>query len=196
MQTPTRWILVAALATPSLLLLAAASGAAPDGKKLFTEKGCVACHAVDAPSVGPGPELTQVGYQRDAAWLRTWLADPQKVKPGTQMPKLPLKPDEADAIIAYLLAARRPIPAADSTSGEKLFSDYQCNACHRVHGKGGKPQFPDLAQESKDHDAAFLERWLQNPSAVKPGTFMARFPLTASQRHALVEYITSINIRK
>ncbi len=193
---PRRLAAAVVIVTLSCSHVPARAGGAPDGKKLFGEKGCMACHMVGAPSQGPGPELTQVAYQRSAAWLRTWLADPQKVKPGTQMPKLPLTTKEADALIEYLLAAKRPIPAADSTNGEKLFADYQCSACHRVHGKGGKPQFPDLAQEPKDHDATFLDRWLQNPSAVKPGTFMATFPLTTAQRHALVAYIVSLNSKK
>jgi len=183
---------VACVTLLAVLLLAADAGAL-DGKKLFTDKGCIACHTVGAPSPGVGPELTQIAYQRDDAWLRAWLADPAKVKPGTIMPKLPLKPDEIDGLIAYLLAAKRPIPAADSASGDKLFADYGCNTCHRIHGKGGKPQFPDLGDEAKLHDAAWLDRWLQNPSAVKKGTFMARFPLTPTQRAALVGYIVSLS---
>jgi nitric oxide reductase subunit C len=165
-----------------------------DGKKLFTEKACIACHSVGGPSNGPGPELTQVGYQRDAVWLHAWLTDPQKIKKGTIMPKPAWKsPQEMDAVVDYLLSAKRPIPAADSSDGAKLFADYECSACHSIHKKGGKPQFPDLATEAKVHDAAWLDRWLQNPSAVKPGTFMATFPLTPTQRKALVQYIGSLD---
>jgi nitric oxide reductase subunit C len=185
------------LALAVSLVFASSSQAAPaDGKKVFATKGCIACHSVGGPSVGPGPELTQVAYQRDAAWLTAWLADPQKVKPGTVMPKLPLTPEESEAVIAYLLSAKRAIPAADSTNGEKLFADYTCNSCHRIHGKGGKPQFPDLGDEAKTRDAAWLERWLENPAAVKKGTFMATFPLTPSQRHALVTYVLSLATKK
>jgi len=165
-----------------------------DGKKLFVDKGCFACHSVNGPSAGPGPELTQVAYQRNAEWLRAWLTDPKKIKKDTVMPKLPWKSQaEQDALIDYLLSARRPIPAADSTDGQKLVADYMCTACHAIHHKGGKPQFPDLANEAKAHDAAFLDRWLQDPQAVKKGTFMATFPLTATQRHAIVAYLGTLN---
>jgi nitric oxide reductase subunit C len=177
-----------------LLVRAASVSGAVDGKKLFTEKACIACHSVGGPSNGPGPELTQVGYQRDAVWLHAWLTDPQKIKKGTIMPKPVWKsPQEMDAVVEYLLAAKRPIPAADSVDGAKLFADYECSACHSIHKKGGKPQFPDLAMEAKVHDAAWIDRWLQNPSAVKPGTFMATFPLTITQRKALVRYIESLD---
>ena len=184
----------AALALSGALLLQPISGAgAPDGKKLFTEKACIACHSVGGPSNGPGPELTQVAYHRDGAWLRAWLTDPQKIKKGTVMPKPVWKsPGELDAVVAYLQQSKRPIPAADSANGEKLFADFNCGACHAVRKKGGKPQFPDLAGEAKVHDAAWLNRWLQDPAAVKKGTFMAKFPLTPTQRKALVEYIASM----
>jgi nitric oxide reductase subunit C len=176
---------------------ALAGGDKPDGKKLFNDRGCVACHNIGGPSVGPGPELTQVAYQRDAAWLRAWISDPQKIKKDTIMPKTAFKsPDEVGILVDYLLSAKRPIPAADSADGQKLFADYTCSACHGIKKKGGKPQFPDLYDESKVHDAEWLERWLKNPQEVKKGTFMATFPLTTTQRHALVQYVLSLNKKK
>ena len=191
-----------AIATVAILLVSShvpsvAATAALDGKKLFNDKTCFACHSVGAKSLGPGPELTQVAYQRDATWLRAWLADPKKIKPDTIMPKIVWKSQaEMDAVIDYILSAKRPIPAADSTNGAKLMDDYTCTSCHAIHKKGGKPQFPDLAVEVKGHDAAFLDRWLQNPQAVKPGTFMATFPLTPTQRKAIVDYLVSLKVKK
>src|SRR5205823_45646 len=119
------------MATWGAPLTAADSGL--DGKKIFNQKACFACHSVGGPSAGPGPELTQIAYQRNVAWLRTWLADPQKIKKDTIMPKLPWQSQaEMDAVINYLLAAKRPIPAADSTNGQKLLADYTCTACHGI----------------------------------------------------------------
>jgi cytochrome c2 len=186
---------VAAYFTCAAVLLSAASllADAPEGKKLFGAKGCTACHNVGAPSNGPGPELTQIAYQRDRAWMRAWLTDPKKIKPDTVMPKPAWSSGaEIDDVIDYLFDSKRPIPAADSANGEKLIADYGCNTCHAIHKKGGKPQFPDLANEAKKHDAAFLDRWLKNPKSVQPSTFMATFPLTDTQRKALVDYILSL----
>jgi nitric oxide reductase subunit C len=194
MKSSTSFVPVACIALMVALLAPVLAGTpAPDGKKLFTQKGCFACHTVGKPSPGPGPELTQVAYQRDTTWLRAWLADPQKIKKGTIMPGTAWKSQaEMDAVIDYLLQAKRPIPAADSTDGAKLFADYECNACHAIHKKGGKQGFPDLGDEGKIRDAAWIEKWLKDPSAVKPGTFMARFPLTPTQRKALADYIVSL----
>ena len=197
MSFASRLIATGSLVASVVLVHAAGSAAPPDGKKLFTTKACVACHNVGAPSLGPGPELTQVAYQRDPTWLRAWLTDPQKIKKDTVMPKPNWGSQaEMDAVIDYLLKSKRPIPTADSANGEKLISDYGCNTCHAIRKKGGKPQFPDLAVEAKQHDAAFLDRWLKNPSAVKKGTFMATFPLTDTQRKALVQFIVTLANKK
>ena len=189
----------AALALALALALASRSGAvnAPlDGKKLFIDKGCFSCHGLGGPSPGPGPELTQVAYQRDAAWMRTWLANPPKVKKDTCMPKLPFKSQaEMDAVIGYLLGLKRGIPLADSTNGERLMADYLCTACHPVDKKGGKPQFPDLARPKEKRDAKWLDAWLLDPQKVKPGSFMATIPLTPTERRTLVNYLVAIQAK-
>ena len=58
-----------------------------------------------------GPDLTHFASRRSMAAgmlpmnranLRNWIADPQAVKPGTKMPKIPMKPRDVDAVVAYL----------------------------------------------------------------------------------------------
>ena len=34
--------------------------------------------------------------------IRRWVDDPQGVKPGTKMPKVPLAPNDLNAVTAYL----------------------------------------------------------------------------------------------
>lgn len=170
----------------------AASAPGGDGKALFTEKTCVTCHSVGGPSAGAGPELTQVALHRDHAWLVAWLTDPPSLKKDTDMPKLKWdSPAQMDAIIAYLVSAKKPIPAADSSDGTKLFADYKCGACHRLNGKGGKPQFPDLTALGRKREPAAIEKWIVDPQAAKKGTFMPAFKLAASEREALVKLLSA-----
>jgi nitric oxide reductase subunit C len=63
---------------------------------------CVACHAVGGKGGVVGPALDGIGARRDAAYLHKWIADPQAIKPGTAMPKLPLSATELDEIVTYL----------------------------------------------------------------------------------------------
>ena len=86
------------------------------GEKLFTAKGCVACHAlyaVNAPKGMVGPNLANVGARSYIAAgtlkntdenLSHWIRDPQGIKKGVLMPNLGVTPAEAQALVAFLRA--------------------------------------------------------------------------------------------
>ncbi len=98
---------------------AAPSGRAADGERVFVTSLCASCHAVRgaiaAPATVAGPDLTHVGSRRtlgagvltnDDASLRAWLADPQRYKPGSFMPRVPVSAADLDALVAYLRSLR------------------------------------------------------------------------------------------
>jgi len=83
------------------------------GREVFLSKQCAACHAVRGTSAKgtTGPDLTHVGSRRYIAAgllpttlgsLAAWIADPQTLKPGNNMPMVPLAPDELRAVAAYM----------------------------------------------------------------------------------------------
>jgi cytochrome c oxidase subunit 2 len=97
------------------------AAAAPDpryaeGEKLFTAKGCIACHslvAANAPKGMVGPNLANVGARSHIAAgtlentdenLAHWIRDPQGIKKGVLMPNLGVTEAEAQALVAYLRA--------------------------------------------------------------------------------------------
>ena len=47
---------------------------------------CANCHMIDGEGGASGPDLTRVGAQRDAKWLRDWITDPEAVDPLANMP--------------------------------------------------------------------------------------------------------------
>ncbi|TGK33241.1 cytochrome c [Leptospira gomenensis] len=67
---------------------------------------CTACHAVGGAGGNVGPALDAVGNKYDVAYLESWLKDPQKIKPGTAMPKLPLSDLEIKDLTKYLSQLR------------------------------------------------------------------------------------------
>ncbi|PJZ35909.1 nitric oxide reductase [Leptospira levettii] len=67
---------------------------------------CVACHAVGSKGGNVGPALDHVGSKFDVDYLNRWLIDPQVIKPGTNMPKLPLSDTERKDIVTYLSALK------------------------------------------------------------------------------------------
>jgi mono/diheme cytochrome c family protein len=70
------------------------------GRDLFTRWQCVKCHVVAGklPNQEPAnmaPDLANVPERLRPDWLTVWLADPQKVQPGTRMPTVfPKDPQE------------------------------------------------------------------------------------------------------
>jgi cytochrome c oxidase subunit II len=89
-----------------------------DGQKLFTTKGCIGCHslqAVNAPKGMVGPNLANVGARSYIAAgtlkntdenLARWIRDPQGIKKGVLMPNLGVSESEAQALVAFLRAHR------------------------------------------------------------------------------------------
>lgn len=83
----------------------AAASSAEYGRALFIAKGCKYCHVrAGISNMVPGPVIgpTLTDYEANPAFLRTWLRDPQAVRPKTQMPDLDLSDAEIEALIAFL----------------------------------------------------------------------------------------------
>jgi cytochrome c oxidase subunit 2 len=83
------------------------------GRDVFVAKACAGCHAVRGTSAAGnlGPDLTHVGGRQYIAAgilpttrgsLAAWVADPQTIKPGNNMPLVPLEPRELNALSAWL----------------------------------------------------------------------------------------------
>jgi cytochrome c oxidase subunit 2 len=98
---------------------AAPAGSDPlyaQGEKLFTAKGCIGCHslqAYEAPTGLVGPNLANVGARSyiAAGWLKNsdenlerWIRNAQAVKVGVLMPNLGVTADEARALRTFLRA--------------------------------------------------------------------------------------------
>jgi cytochrome c oxidase subunit 2 len=86
---------------------------AKHGEDLFAARGCALCHSIRGTSAGGqlGPDLTHIGNRTtiaagtlplSPATLGAWIADPQHIKPGNFMPKMPLESDELIAVLHYL----------------------------------------------------------------------------------------------
>jgi cytochrome c oxidase subunit 2 len=94
----------------------AASSDDPDaakGRQFITSHACAACHTVRGTSVAGtlGPDLTHVASRRYIAAgllpttrgsLAAWIADPQTIKPGNNMPMVPMSANDLTAVSAYL----------------------------------------------------------------------------------------------
>ncbi|MEA2723435.1 MAG: cytochrome c oxidase subunit [Gemmatimonadales bacterium] len=96
--------------------------AAPDslrraGETVFMTAGCALCHAIRGTSARSvaGPDLSHFASRSTIAagtlpntrgHLAGWIANPQAIKPGNLMPRIPLRPEELEAVVAYLSSLR------------------------------------------------------------------------------------------
>ncbi len=94
----------------------AASSDDPDlakGRQFVTSHACAACHTIRGTSAAGtlGPDLTHVGGRLTIAAgllpttrgsLAAWIVDPQTIKPGNNMPMVPMSADDVTSVSAYL----------------------------------------------------------------------------------------------
>ena len=64
---------------------------------------CAGCHALGGSGGNVGPALDGVASRYSEAELRSWLSDPQSVKPGTTMPNLALTEAQLDSLVPFLM---------------------------------------------------------------------------------------------
>jgi cytochrome c oxidase subunit 2 len=87
------------------------------GRDAFLAKPCAACHTIRGTAAAgtTGPDLTHIGSRRYIAAglfettrgsLAAWIADPQTLKPGNNMPDVPLTGDELRSISAYMASLK------------------------------------------------------------------------------------------
>jgi cytochrome c oxidase subunit 2 len=83
------------------------------GRQVFMERSCVMCHTVQGSGANAvfGPDLTHVASRQTLAsgvlpnnrqQMAAWVTQPQKVKPGTNMPATALSGEELEALLDYL----------------------------------------------------------------------------------------------
>jgi cytochrome c oxidase subunit 2 len=92
-------------------------GAVEQGRRVFETTACVNCHAVSGTAADGrfGPDLTHLMSRDTIASgaapntpenLRSWIQNPDSIKPGSLMPAMKLNDQDLDALIAYLETLR------------------------------------------------------------------------------------------
>ena len=115
-----------------------------NGRKLFHQVGCVACHPVwnenseEEPSTGL-LNLSHVTGKYDESKLSSFLFDPLKTRSSGRMPDLHLTKREANDLAAFLSNPAQGNPSdidefksdpQKVAQGKKYFKELKCAACH------------------------------------------------------------------
>jgi len=72
------------------------------GRQVYAEKQCSRCHMIGDEGAKVGPNLTRVGFTRDAEWLKRFLKDPKSVNPRSKMMAFEGTEQELGALAAFL----------------------------------------------------------------------------------------------
>jgi cytochrome c oxidase cbb3-type subunit 2 len=154
------------------------TSAADHGRVVYLAEGCIHCHsrylrtgspdeALWGPALEPdavlaetpvlignrrqGPDLTNIGARRSAAWLRIHFINPRSLAPDSVMPSYAhlFEDDRGDALIAYLKqsgientlpliktqSAWTPRGSSRGINAKALFQRH-CTTCHGPAGNG------------------------------------------------------------
>ncbi len=181
------------------------------GKDLWDHNNCMGCHTLLGEGAYYAPELTRVHSRRGEQFIRQMLRDPAAMYPGQRrMQQYDFSEQEIDDLVAFLrwvdgmdlngfppaptIAMAGSAPAPDATGARPRTFDQMCTACHAVGGRGGQVG-PALDGVADRLDAEYLNRWLRDPAAVKPGTLMPNLHLTEPQVAELVTYLSTLGTR-
>ncbi|MDO8520095.1 MAG: c-type cytochrome [Deltaproteobacteria bacterium] len=164
------------------------------GKQAFGALRCSYCHSIQGRGGIVGPDLTTIGAKRDREWLIGHFTDPEKVSPGSLMPKLNLLPDEIEALTAYMQTLGGEGPFTPQAA--PLFAE-NCAVCHKLDGDGGD-MGPDLTAAHSYRNKAYFYGYIDDPKKLNPSAEMPGFAesLTAAQIEDLARYLASSQRKK
>lgn len=134
--------LKSALPAPAEGPLYVLPGRAEEGRRLFVEKQCIACHSVLGEGGRAGPDLAERGVHRSltAFAAAMWNKAPAMMKAmearAIAVPEL--RAEEMADIVAYLHAVQYFAEPGDPRRGRELVANKGCLTCHTLSGQGGK----------------------------------------------------------
>lgn len=187
------------------------------GRELYFSSACYGCHTIAGLSDGRiGPELTLVGNRFTIIYIKEKIADPASKDDPSLMPLFALSPPEREALAIFLKSrngrnyrrgpleemeqvealrrkGQRVVPVNAGT-GEMLFQEKGCTACHLVNGKGGLIG-PELSVEGLQRDKEWIIGHLIDPRAYVPGSIMPAFHYSRSEAQALGAYLVTLKKR-
>lgn len=156
---------------------------AKGGQLLLGELNCTSCHQADDAHLAKksAPVLDNVGTRVKRGYLRKFLSDPHKTKPGTTMPDVLAGLPESEraanveALVHFLASTGTPKAGKPErkmvATGRDLYHKAGCTACHETRDAAGKIEkvLPTSVPIAKTkYTLGSLHAFLENPLAARP----------------------------
>jgi mono/diheme cytochrome c family protein len=175
------------------------------GRRLFVEKGCSSCHAVEGVPAQRdfGPDLSNLGSKTVSelffgnakiphtliSYVQAKVSDPLSVNPVARMPQFNLSQDDLDAITTAILSMTGPankteiaelaVPArqAEFHPAGEFGALYERYKCYVCHRFNGfgGTLAPDLTYEGSRAQRQWIISYLKDPGTLRP-TLTVRMP--------------------
>jgi mono/diheme cytochrome c family protein len=182
----------------------AKANAVEGGHLLMGELQCARCHAPAADaSLKMAPILDGVGSRVKVSYLRQFISDPHKTKPGTKMPDLFAglngddKKAKVEALVHLLASPGTPkqvrADAKGIATGRDLYHKVGCVSCHGTRDAKGDQDVifatsVPLGNLKAKYTISSIQAFLENPHQTRP---TGRMPglLTAKEASDVANYL-------
>jgi nitric oxide reductase subunit C len=177
------------------------------GKMVWHKYDCIGCHTILGNGSYFAPELAKITEKKPKEYLKKFLMDPRSTNPQATMPKLGIRSEEADDLLAFLdwtskvdtngwppkpiLAAAGSVAGQELTEGQKLYRSLGCSACHAINGIGGTTG-PDLTKIGAKRDRAWLAGHFKDPGAYVPNSAMPKVEAPDAEIEKLTDYMLTL----
>lgn len=179
---------------------------------LKQQTACLGCHELDGDGGRSAPSLTTVGERRNASYIRAIIEDPQRIVPGSAMPRAEMPRATRELVIRYLArnAAPGPQPQAPivprdgrAVPASVLYNRW-CASCHGQNGNGDGPNARYLpVPPAVHHDSARMAARSDDAlfdAIAGGGAVMGKSPrmpafgatLTSAEIRSLVAYMRTL----
>jgi len=177
------------------------------GKMVWHKYDCIGCHTILGNGSYFAPDLTKTTVNKPKGYLKQFLMDPKSANPNATMPKLGIRPEEADDLIAFLdwiskvdtngwppkpiLAIAGGVAGQELTEGQKLYRSLGCSACHTINGIGGTTG-PDLTKVGATRDRAWLVGHFKDPDEYVKNSPMPKVEAPEADIEKLTDYMLTL----
>jgi nitric oxide reductase subunit C len=177
------------------------------GKMVWHKYDCIGCHTILGNGSYFAPDLTKTTVNKPRGYLKQFLMDPKSANSNATMPKLGIRSEEADDLIAFLdwnsrvdtngwppkpiLAAAAGVSGKGLTEGQKLYQSLGCSACHSINGIGGTTG-PDLTKVGAKRDRHWLKEHFENPQKLVPNSAMPKVEAPEADIEKLTDYMLTL----
>jgi cytochrome c2 len=99
------------------------------------------------------------------------------------------------AVTAGVNASAPETASADAVKGAKIYAAQKCSQCHKVGTVGGKLG-PDLSLVGTRRDAAWMDKYLQDPKIIDPKNKMPKVKVKGQDLADLIAYLETLGKKK